>query len=220
MYSTTVTATHNMSYPVWNVPHLASGSQKPVLDPDQVYIYNMRFCPYAERTMLVLLAKEVNFKVININLKKKPDWFTADTFGLVPVVLYKGDIIPESLITSDLVDEFFPGESLTPADPVAKAKDRVVLEIFGKLSSGFYKTLLAKEDDLVHAAFKDVLTIKDKVAAEYKKRGTTFFCGGAPGEVQTLANPSIKLACQKLNAICLIMFIKSLGICKKEIIVS
>ena len=135
-----------MSSAVWDVPHLASGSQKPVLDPDQVYIYNMRFCPYAERTMLVLLAKEVNFKVININLKKKPDWFTADTFGLAPVVIYKGDIIPESLITSDLVDELFPGESLTPADPVAKAKDRVVLEIFGKLISAFYKTIMAKVD--------------------------------------------------------------------------
>ena len=94
--------------------------------------------------MLVLLDKKVNFNVININLKKKPDWFVAETFGLVPVILYKDDIIPESLITSDLADELFPGAALTPADPVAKAKDRVVLEIFGKVISNFYKTLLAK----------------------------------------------------------------------------
>jgi len=80
--------------------------------------------------MLVLLDKKVNFNVININLKKKPDWFVAETFGLV--------------ITSDLADELFPGAALTPADPVAKAKDRVVLEIFGKVISNFYKTLLAK----------------------------------------------------------------------------
>ena len=133
-----------MSSPVWNIPHLAAGSQKPVLDPNQVYLYNMRFCPYAQRTMLVLLDKKVNFNVININLKKKPDWFVAETFGLVPVILYKDDIIPESLITSDLADELFPGAALTPADPVAKAKDRVVLEIFGKVISNFYKTLLAK----------------------------------------------------------------------------
>ena len=133
-----------MSPPVWNIPHLSSGSPKPVLDPNQVYVYNMRFCPYAQRTMLVLLDKKVNFNVININLKKRPDWFVAETFGLVPVILYKDDIIPESLITSDLVDELFPGAALTPADPVAKAKDRVVLEIFGKVISNFYKTLLAK----------------------------------------------------------------------------
>lgn len=133
-----------MTSPIWDVPHLAAGSPKPALDPNQVYVYNMRFCPYAQRTMLVLLDKKVNFNVININLKKKPDWFVAETFGLVPVILYKDDIIPESLITSDLADELFPGAALTPADPVAKAKDRVVLEIFGKVISNFYKTLLAK----------------------------------------------------------------------------
>jgi glutathione S-transferase len=37
----------------------------------------MRFCPYAERTMLVLLAKGIPFDVVNINLKKKPEWFTG-----------------------------------------------------------------------------------------------------------------------------------------------
>ena len=132
-----------MTSPIWDVPHLAAGSQKPALDPNQVYIYNMRFCPYAQRTMLVLLDKKVNFNVININLKKKPDWFVAETFGFVPVILYKDDIIPESLITSDLADELFPGAALTPADSVAKAKDRVVLEIFAKVTTSFYKTLLA-----------------------------------------------------------------------------
>ena len=74
----------------WNTPHLEAASSKPELDPDQVYMYNMRFCPYAQRTVLVLLAKEVPFKAININLKKKPDWFVESTFGKVPVILYKG----------------------------------------------------------------------------------------------------------------------------------
>ncbi len=30
---------------------------------------------------------------------------SESTFGKVPVILYKGEIIPESLITSDYVDE-------------------------------------------------------------------------------------------------------------------
>ena len=45
-----------------------------------------RFCPYAQRTMLTLLAKGVPFEVVNINLKNKPDWFVEKTWGTVSVV--------------------------------------------------------------------------------------------------------------------------------------
>ena len=64
-----------------------------------------RFCPYAQRTILTLLAKNMNFDVVNINLKKKPKWFLQKTAGTVSVVKYKGEYIEESLVNSDFVDE-------------------------------------------------------------------------------------------------------------------
>ena len=86
----------------WDVPHLAEGSTPPQVDPDRVTVYNMRFvasylalhvftlllrfCPFAQRTILVLLAKNIPFDVVNINLKKKPEWFLKETWGLVSVV--------------------------------------------------------------------------------------------------------------------------------------
>ena len=51
----------------------------PTLDP-------VRFCPYAQRTILTLLAKQVPFEVVNINLKNKPEWFLQQTWGTVSVV--------------------------------------------------------------------------------------------------------------------------------------
>ena len=45
-----------------------------------------RFCPYAQRTILTLLAKQVPFEVVNINLKNKPEWFLQQTWGTVSVV--------------------------------------------------------------------------------------------------------------------------------------
>ena len=90
---------------MWESTHLAQESAKPVVDDEKLTLYNMRFCPFAERTALVLLAKNLEFENINIDLKKKPDWFVESTFGKVPVLLYKGKIIPESLITSDYLDE-------------------------------------------------------------------------------------------------------------------
>ena len=74
-----------MSEP-WNIPHQARGSPAPKVDPDKVTVYNMRFCPYAQRTMLTLLAKNIPFDVVNINLKNKPEWFLQQTWGTVSVV--------------------------------------------------------------------------------------------------------------------------------------
>ena len=64
-----------------------------------------RFCPFATRTILVLLTKNIPFDVVNINLKKKPDWFLEKTDGTVSVIKYKGRYILESLVNSDFVDE-------------------------------------------------------------------------------------------------------------------
>ena len=53
----------------------------------------------------MLLTKNIPFDVVNINLKKKPDWFLEKTDGTVSVVKYKGKYILESLVNSDFVDE-------------------------------------------------------------------------------------------------------------------
>uniref|UniRef100_A0A3Q1ERP1 Glutathione S-transferase omega n=1 Tax=Acanthochromis polyacanthus TaxID=80966 RepID=A0A3Q1ERP1_9TELE len=67
---------------------LAKGSAAPGPVPqDKIRIYSMRFCPFAQRTRLVLVAKGINHETVNINLKEKPDWFLAkNPLGLVPVL--------------------------------------------------------------------------------------------------------------------------------------
>lgn len=173
----------------WDVPHLAAGSSQPPVDPDQVTVYNMRFCPFAERTILVLLAKKIPFKVININLKKKPEWFLEKTFGLVSVVLYKGDYIMESLINSDFLDELFPTPRLHPADPAQKAKDRLVVEVFGKMLGPFYRTVMAKTPEDRTNSHKEMVSVLEKIEAEFNKRGTKFFCGAEPGMLDYMIWP-------------------------------
>ena len=53
----------------------------------------------------VLLAKQLPFVNININLRDKPEWFKETTLGQVPVILYQGNIIPESFVNSDYLEE-------------------------------------------------------------------------------------------------------------------
>merc|ERR1712130_1000216 len=123
----------------WNVPHLAAGSSPPNVNPDKVTVYNMRFCPFAQRTILVLLAKKIPFDVVNVNLKKKPEWFLETTWGQVSVVRYRDQYIMESLINSDFIDEQFPENLLHPTDPMEKAKGRLIVEKICKMISPFYK---------------------------------------------------------------------------------
>ena len=52
-----------------------------------------------QRVRLVLAARGVDYEIIDINLKVKPDWFLdINPYGQVPVVEHKGKIIRESLI--------------------------------------------------------------------------------------------------------------------------
>ncbi|XP_009067835.1 PREDICTED: glutathione S-transferase omega-1 isoform X2 [Acanthisitta chloris] len=97
----------------------------------------MRFCPYAQRTRLVLRAKGISHEVVNINLKNKPDWFfEKNPFGLVPVLeTSKGQLICESPITCEYLDEAFPGKKLMPSDPYERALQRMLLESFSKILS-------------------------------------------------------------------------------------
>ncbi|KAJ1140675.1 hypothetical protein NDU88_007023 [Pleurodeles waltl] len=90
-------------------------------------------------------AKGIKFETININLRSKPEWFLKKApFGLVPVLeTSKGDIIYESLITSDYLDEVYPGKKLTPSDPLQKAKQKMLLEHFSKLYPLMYNALMA-----------------------------------------------------------------------------
>ncbi|KAJ1140677.1 hypothetical protein NDU88_007025 [Pleurodeles waltl] len=125
---------------------LREGSPAPGPVPEGlIRIYSMRFCPYAHRARIVLAAKGIKFETININLRSKPDWFVKKvSSGLVPVLeTSKGDIISESTIISDYVDEAYPGMQLTPSDPLQKAHQKMLLETFSKLSPLMYSILLA-----------------------------------------------------------------------------
>uniref|UniRef100_A0A2I3G1W8 Glutathione S-transferase omega n=2 Tax=Hominoidea TaxID=314295 RepID=A0A2I3G1W8_NOMLE len=115
---------------------LGKGSAPPEPVPEgSIRVYSMRFCPFAERTRLVLKAKGIRHEVININLKNKPEWFfKKNPFGLVPVLENsQGQLIYESAITCEYLDEAYPGKKLLPDDPYEKACQKMILELFSKV---------------------------------------------------------------------------------------
>ncbi|CAG2111079.1 unnamed protein product, partial [Medioppia subpectinata] len=71
-------------------------------------------------------------EIININIWDKPEWFLErNPLGKVPVVEMgpAGDLLNESLIIADYLDETIPGaRTLASPDPYQRASDRAFVE--------------------------------------------------------------------------------------------
>ncbi|XP_012626154.1 glutathione S-transferase omega-2 [Microcebus murinus] len=115
---------------------LAKGSCAPGPVPEGlIRIYSMRFCPYSHRTRLVLRAKGIRHEIININLKNKPEWFfSKHPFGQIPVLeTSQCQLIYESVIACEYLDDAYPGRKLYPCDPYERARQKMLLELFCKV---------------------------------------------------------------------------------------
>lgn len=159
----------------------AKGSSAPGPVPkDSIRFYSMRFCPYACRTKLVLTAKGIKYETININLKAKPDWFLErNPLGLVPTLeTAAGEVIYESPITCEYLDEVYPEKKLLPSSPFGKAQQRMMLEHFSKIPPYFYKILMGRKNGEDVSKLEEELKEKlSKLNDDLGKKKTKFFGG-------------------------------------------
>ncbi|XP_006160453.1 glutathione S-transferase omega-1-like isoform X1 [Tupaia chinensis] len=170
---------------------LAKGSEPPgPVSEGMICVYSIKFCPFAERTRLVLEAKGIWHEVININLKNKPEWFfKKNPFGLLPVLeSSQGQLVYESAITCEYLDEAYPGRKLLPDDPYEKAHQKI-FELFSKVPS-LLTSFVRRQNK------KDCSDLKEEFCKEFSKleevlntKKTTFFGGSSPSMVDYLMWP-------------------------------
>lgn len=135
-------------------------------------------------------TKKIAYDVVNINLYSKPDWYyDKSPFGKVPALeLENGDVLYESLIIVDYLDEKYKAQHLHSQDPLQKAKDRLLIEDFNRVVNTMYKVLssigrVSLEDDEVVA--NGLSTFERDLA----NRGTPFFGGTKPGMLDLMIWP-------------------------------
>ncbi|XP_056385162.1 glutathione S-transferase omega-1-like [Hyla sarda] len=160
---------------------LTQGSAAPGPVPEGILrLYSMRFCPFVQRALLVLVAKGIKYEIVTINLQSKPEWyFEKSPHGLVPSIeTSDGKIIYDSPIVCDYLDEAYPGKKLTPADPYKKAQEKMILELFSGVSSLLISILYARKRN------EDITELKTKAFEKFKKleealtkRNTPYFGG-------------------------------------------
>ena len=115
-------------------------------------LFTARVCPYAHRSRLALLEKDLDFDHIEIDFKNKSNRFLAvSPYGKVPALVHDGQTIYESLIINEYLDEVFPDPRLMPDDPLTRAKARIWIHYCEEYFTGDQYALLKNQDPGRHA---------------------------------------------------------------------
>lgn len=115
-----------------------------------IRLYSNPVCPFSQRVRLSLRAKQVDFSQYFIHLVRKPEWFLQlNPHGTTPTLEHKGQIIPDSKIGMEYVDECFESDRrLLSIDPMERAQQKIFVEEFGsQFLPHFFKILKAGDPD-------------------------------------------------------------------------
>lgn len=115
----------------------------------ELHFITAEVCPFAQRSHLALLEKGLDFKHSEINLRDKPAWFDAiSPYSKVPVLQRGGDVIYESAIINQYLEDVYPDPALMPVDPGQRAMARIWIDYDNvKFTAAFYRVLLERDRD-------------------------------------------------------------------------
>ncbi|MFM1880367.1 MAG: hypothetical protein RLZZ344_601 [Pseudomonadota bacterium] len=139
-------------------------------------LYSGTTCPFSQRCRFVLFEKGLMdsdmARVRDVDLFNKPeDISIMNPYGQVPVLVERDLILYESNIINEYIDERFPHPQLMPADPVQRARARLMLLNFERELFVHVETLEkqdAKKIDKARAAIRDSLSQLAPVVAKSK----------------------------------------------------
>ena len=91
-------------------------------------LYSGTTDPFSHRCRFVLYEKGMDFQVIDVDMYNKPeDIAVMNPYNKLPVLVERDLILYESNIINEYIDERFPHPQLMPADPVMRARARLML---------------------------------------------------------------------------------------------
>ena len=91
-------------------------------------LYSGTSCPFSQRCRIVLFEKGMDFQIIDVDLHRKPeDLAVINPYNTVPVLVERDLVLYEANIINEYIDERFPHPQLMPADPVMRARARLLL---------------------------------------------------------------------------------------------
>ena len=113
----------------------------------EVDIFSAAVCPFAQRSRMMLLQKQVTFEVTEIDLNNKPaNFLDISPYGKVPVLKHGQNRVWESAIVNEYLEEVFPEPPMLPTSPGQRALARIWIDFANtKFTPAFYKLLLSQD---------------------------------------------------------------------------
>ena len=92
-------------------------------------LYHAGLTTCSKKSRLCLKEKGLDYKSHYMRLDKfehhTPEYLKINPNGIVPTLVHDGNVVIESGVINEYLDEVFPQKPLRPADPLARARMRV-----------------------------------------------------------------------------------------------
>jgi glutathione S-transferase len=116
-----------------------------------ITLYDAARCPYCARARIALAEKGIAYEPVEVDLSNRPAWlYEKNPAGRVPVLEEDTLILPESVVIMEYLEERYPEPTLLPADPAARALERLrVLRFDEELGRDYYAFRRGDDNALV-----------------------------------------------------------------------
>ncbi len=100
-----------------------------------IQLYSDSRCPFSHRVRIVLHEKDMDFKIIDVNINSRQDLMQLSPYNETPVLVDDIDknnkkrdlILLDTNIICEYIDERFPHPQLMPIEPAEKARMRMAI---------------------------------------------------------------------------------------------
>ena len=120
--------------------------------------YSNDVCPFAYRVRLTLAEKAIDHELHTIDLLDIPDWYyDISPTGKVPLLKWGEDVVWESTVINEFLEDAWPEIPLLPKNPVARAHARIWIEFCNTAFQPNYCGLVFELDKNRHEAIRSLL---------------------------------------------------------------
>ena len=124
----------------------------------KIELITSEVCPFAQRTHMALIEKGLEFERREVDLSNKPAWFEeVSPYSKVPVVKIGDQVVWESSIINEFIEERFPDKPMMPAAPFLRAQARIWIDYCNTRWIDDFYDLLSERDAEKQDALRDRL---------------------------------------------------------------
>ena len=103
-----------------------------------INLYSDSRCPFSHRARIVLNKKDMDFKIIDVNINLRQDLMILNPYNETPVLVDDIDknnkkkdlVLLDTNIICEYIDERFPHPQLMPIEPSERARLRMLMHHF------------------------------------------------------------------------------------------